>query len=147
MPYTSAQLTQEIEQVIAQFEAESARALHPEWITQAVVQRHPDVAGVDAEFWRVVGRAEVRAQVRNRLNRYRVKPEVEPDAQLVLAGFERLQQRYLVAEKGEQVAIRVQELTAAQMLAKERELRAMGAGCFQHADEMARFRASRASAA
>lgn len=140
MPYTFAQLTQEIEQVIEQFEASNARSLHPDWITQAVVDRHLEVDGEDADFWRVVGRAEVRSQVRSRLNRYRVKPEVEPDRQLVLEGFERLQQRYLVDEGGEQIAVRVQDMTLDQLDAKERELRVMGAGCYQHADEIRRYR-------
>lgn len=137
--FTTAQLTQEIEQVIRTLEDDNARALHPEWITQAVVNLHPDVDGADADFWRVVGRAEVRSQVRAKLNRYKVKPELQPDAQLVLEGFERLQQRYIVTEDGEQVAVRIQDMTPAQRRSKAAELRAMGAGCYQHADEMERY--------
>lgn len=137
--FTISDLTQEIEQVIQQFEVVNSRKLHPEWITQAVVDLHRDVDGADADFWRLVGRQEVRNQVRTRLNRYKAKAQVEPDAQLLLEGFERLQQRYLVAEDGEQVAIRIQDMTSAQRRAKSIELRAMGAGCYQHADEMDRY--------
>jgi hypothetical protein len=137
--FTPAQLTQEIEKVIERFEAEKSRALHPEWITQAVVDLHLSIEGADTDFWRLCGRAEIRNKVGARLNRYKIKPEVEADAQITLAGFERLQQRYQVTEDGEQVAIRIQDLTRAQRRAKWQELEAMGAGCYQHAEEMKRY--------
>ena len=37
--------------------------------------------------------------------------------------------------------IHIQDMTDAQLQAKADEYRAMGAGCFQHADEIDRYRA------
>ena len=47
----------------------------------------------------------------------------------------------IAAGRSEQVAIRIQDMTDAQLQAKADEYRAMGAGCFQHADEIDRYRA------
>jgi hypothetical protein len=74
--FQPAQLTQEIEQVIECYDAAGMRALNPEWITEAVCDLHTDIHGKDADFWRVNGRAEVRNQVRQRLNIYKIKPEL-----------------------------------------------------------------------
>jgi len=137
--YTFKDLTVEIEQVIADYEAKGERRLHPDWITQSVMDLHPNVDGEDADFYRIVSRAQVREAVRQRLNAYRAKPEVSPQLELVAPGYERLQRRYLINEDGEQVAVKVELMTSVQRLAKAAELRAMGAGCFQHADELERF--------
>lgn len=137
--YSLKDLTTEIEQVIEDFDARNERRLHPDWITTAVMDLHQDVSGDDADFYRIVSRAQVREAVRQRLNAYKAKPEIEPDRQSVLPGFERLQRRYLVNEDGEQVAVKVEMMSSAQRKAKAMELRAMGAGCFQHADELERF--------
>lgn len=141
--YSPADLQQEIEKVIEHMEAQNAARLHPDWITQAVMNRHPDVDGEDADFYQCCSRAEVRNQVRRRLNRYKATAEIEADPQTTLEGFERLQKRYLVAEKGEQVAVRIQLMTEQQLLEKAAELRSMGAGCYQHADEIDRYLSSR----
>lgn len=137
--YTLSELTREIEKTIEYFETQNERRLHPDWITQSVIDSHPDIEGDDSDFYRCVSRAGIRDQVRQRLNRYKAKPEVEVDPQLVLEGFERLQKRYLITEDGEQVAIRIQDLSSIQRRAKASELRAMGAGCYQHADELDRY--------
>ncbi len=135
--YSLSDLTTEIEHVIETMEGEPR--LHPDWIAQAVMQRHPCIEGEDREFYFMLARAHVRDQVRKRLNRYKAEPEIESDRQLVMEGFERLQKRYLIAEDGEWVAIRVQDMTRSQRLAKAHELRVMGAGCYQHARELERY--------
>ena len=137
--YSLSDLKQEIEQTIHSMESQSR--LHPEWITQAVMSRHSDLDGEDSDFYQCCTRAEVRSQVRKRLNQYKASADTGVDRQIVLEGFERLQKRYLIPENGEQVAIRIQDMTDAQLQAKADEYRAMGAGCFQHADEIDRYRA------
>ena len=137
--YSLSDLKQEIEQTIHAMESQSR--LHPEWITQAVMSKHSDVDGDDCDFYQCCARAEVRTQVRKRLSKYKADTDMAVDRQIVLEGFERLQKRYLVSENGEQVAIRIQDMTDAQLQAKADEYRAMGAGCFQHADEIDRYRA------
>jgi len=145
--YSMNDLTVEIEQIIEAFEQTNERRLHPEYITNAVIDRHPDVSGADAEFYRVMSRAQVREAVRSRLNAFKAKAEAEADRQLVMQGFERLQRRYLVNEDGTQVAVKVEHMTSKQRQSKVAELRAMGQGCFQHADELERFDRDLAAAA
>lgn len=145
--YTMSDLTAEIEGVIEDLERNQASRLDRDWITQQVISQHPDVEGDDADFYACITREKVRDAVRSRLNRYKAKAEVSPDPQLILAGFERLQRYYAFEDGQQQVAIRIEDMTDAQLEAKERELMAMGAGCYQHADELRRYRDKRKAAA
>ena len=144
--YSLTDLQHEIEKTIERMEAQNEARLHPDWITQAVMNQHPDVDGGDADFYECCSRAEVRNQVRKRLNRYKASADLEIDTQITLEGFERLQKRYLVTEKGEQVAVRIESMATKQLQEKADELRAMGAGCYQHADEIDRYLARRDTA-
>lgn len=144
--YSTSDLSKEIDEEIARFDHESV--LRPDYITNAVMQRHPDIDGEDASFYAVLCRVEVRNQVGKHLGKRfntTAESQAERDAQLVLEGFERLQKRYLLADGEEIVAIRVEDMTSAQRRAKAAELRAMGAGCYQHADELDRYDAQRAA--
>lgn len=145
--YSTADLYREIDEEIVSLESQNAPRLHPDWIAQSVLARHPDIAGDDTAFYVCAGRACVRDAVRVRLNRYKARPQLEADRQTVLEGFERLQRHYLCSEDGTQVAILVHEMSDAQLEAKAAELRAMGVGCYQHADEIERYRAQRQQAA
>ena len=53
--YSLNDLSLEIDQVIEQME--SAPRLYPDWITQAVLNRHPPIDGADRDCCTVVGRA------------------------------------------------------------------------------------------
>ena len=135
--YSMRDLTTEIEQVLEEMKGNSV--WNPQWVTQAIINKHDDIDGSDKDFYTIIGRAQVYEQVRKRIGRYKLKPELKPDRQLVLRGFERLQERYVFEVDGESVAIRVQDMTSEQRRAKAAELRAMGAGCYQHADELDRY--------
>lgn len=145
--YSQTDLSREIDDVILDLESSGAPRLHPDWITQTVLDRHADIEGEDADFYLCVGRETVRAAVRKRLNRYKAEPSVKADEQIVLEGFERLQKHYLIDEDGTQVAVNINVMSDAQLASKALELRAMGEGCFQHADEIERYRAQRRQAA
>jgi Rps23 Pro-64 3,4-dihydroxylase Tpa1-like proline 4-hydroxylase len=144
--YTMADLTREIAEVMEGLIAQRAR-MNRDWIVQMILARHDDVAGEDAEFYRCASRKTVEAQVRQQINRFDVRAELTPDRQMVLDGFERLQRYYAFEERGVQVAVPVEDMSDAQLEAKEVELMAMGAGCYQHADEIRRYRDQRRSAA
>jgi hypothetical protein len=137
--YSMSDLTSEIEQVVEGLEHMAAPRLDRDWITQAVMAKHPDVEGADADFYACVSREKVRDAVRQRLNRYKAKAEVFPDPQLVLSGFERLQRYYSIEEDGQHDTVRVQDMSPAQLRKKATELYAMGVGCNQHGDELMRF--------
>lgn len=135
--YSLNDLTNEISQILSEMESESR--WHPDWITQKVINLHPDIEGKDKDFYTITSRTMIRGQVRKHLDRFKLKAETEPDQQLLLPGFTRLQRRYLVAIDGTQVAVRIEDMTREQRRAKSVELRRMGLGCFQHADELDRY--------
>lgn len=144
--YSLKDLTQEIEELVEE-RRQCGGDLHPDWLTQEILSRHSDITGADADFYQCCARGEVRDAVRQRVNRYKAKPELSPDPQLVLDGFERLQERYLIEVDGVQVARLVHDMSHAQLSAKAAELRGMGAGCYQHADEIERYLSQRQIAA
>ena len=142
MVYSLADLTGEIEGAIDRMDSGSVRALSPDLVTEAVIGSWGEISGECADRFVCTANAWVRNQVRLRINRYKAQAAPEADAQLVMDGFERLQKRYLIEEDGEHVAVRVQDLTPTQRLAKAAELRAMGDGCYQHAQELERYNES-----
>ncbi|WP_233872391.1 hypothetical protein [Paraburkholderia adhaesiva] len=137
--YSRIDLSAEISKVIA----ETTGRKHPDWITEAVMRMHKPPEGSDADFYRFGARAYVREAVAAQLRRVKLSADVVPDSQLVLEGFERLQKEYLVEEDGAKVSIPIEEMTDAQLMDKHAELRAMGAGCYLHADEIVRYLAWR----
>ena len=109
------------------------------WLTNLVIKNHPGISGSDSEWYTACAYDAVRSAVRSALQRYKLKPEVEPDKQTLLPGFKRLQRYYLVEREGEAVAISIDAMTRKEWLAKIRELQTMGHGCFEHADELRRY--------
>lgn len=138
--YSTKDLQAEIARKIEWLKYNNGATLHPDWITQQVLSDHPDITGADKEFYTCCSRAQVREETRRQLNRYRAKAEAEPDSQLTLDGFTRLQQYYLVDRDQTQVAVRVDDLTDDEIDEKVDELQGMGRGCFEHADELLRFK-------
>jgi len=119
----------------------NGQKIHPKWVTQQILCNHPDIEGEDADFYKVVGKDSVYDHVRRRINRFKLAPEneLEVDSQLTLPGFKRVQKAYLTEIEGVPIAIPVDRLSSPQRLAKVRELRLMGAGCYAHADELERY--------
>jgi hypothetical protein len=137
--YTYSDLKIEIEKEIEELLDEHEPVLHPDWITKAILNRHHKISGQDADFFAYNAREHVRNEVRRVLNRYKLKPEIEADRQLVLPGFARLQQYYLVARDSEQVAVRVDLLSREEVRAKYAELLAMAMGLMKHVEEFERY--------
>lgn len=145
--YSLKELTAEVDVIIDRLQSEDAPRIHPDWITQEVMGAHQGIEGEDCDFYLCTGRAAVRDAVRARLNRFKASPEVETDRQLVLEGYERLQRHYLVNEDETQVAVHIEMLSDDQLLQKASEYRAMGKGCFEHANEIDRYLNTRRVAA
>ena len=115
--------------------------IRPEATTQAIIDAHPLIFGKDRDFYRVCAYQAIRDEVRRHFNRTRAKPEdaLQPDRQMVLPGFVRLQQYYAIEEDGEPIERRIDLLTREQLLAKAKELRAMSVGCEEHTRELERY--------
>lgn len=139
--YTIGQLEGEIEAKIEMLEERFPdQDLEPTWVAEAVMQDHALPAGIDSDgFHHCVEYRTVREYTRRVMNRYDLTASKAPDLQLVLPGYERLQTHYLVERNGTQCMVRVDRTTHAERRAKAEELRAMGAGCYQHADELDRY--------
>lgn len=130
----------DVSAVLTEMEKSGVRAISTNAAVQQVIEsfgvhneQDPRYQGAMVEY--------VHRIVNRMFNRYKVKAETdrEVDGQLVLPGYERLQQRYLVREGDESVAVKIQDLTDIQLLEKATELRNMGEGCFLHADEIERY--------
>jgi len=124
---------------------------HARWIAHAICQNHVEglVDGDDADFWRHAGYQTVREMVTKTINR-RAGDKAHMGAvsrQIVLPGFERnhLQDYYLVIRDGDDVGLPVTSLTDQELMGKARRYRTMGATCYEHADEIDRFRQWRES--
>lgn len=136
--FTKADLTDEISRVVLDLDARRQKK-HPDWITETVMSNHLPPLCDDADFYLLNSRANVRDAVAAHLRRVKLKADATPDAQLVLDGFERLQKEYLIDEDGAQASVPIENLSDSQLMDKYHELRAMGDGCYLHADEILRY--------
>ncbi|MFP4895779.1 hypothetical protein [Paraburkholderia sp. EG304] len=139
--FNSNDLNREIDEVIVL----TVGKKHPDWITEAVMQRHVALEGEECEFYLVCSRGYVRSMVGKRLGRAKLSTSIVPDEQLVLPGFTRVQKEYLIEEDGTTVSVPIEDMTDEQIIEKEAELTAMGTGCFEHAAELQRYRLARAA--
>lgn len=133
--YSTRDLSNEIAAKIEALREAGRPILHPDWITQEIMEDHQD----DMEFLRCTSRACVREGVRHCLSRFKLVPTLEADKQIVLPGFERLQEYYMCTREGTQQAVHVDYMTNEELELKAVELEAMAEGCNQHADEIRRF--------
>ena len=141
--YSPTDLKQEIAAKIEWLQANNGRILHPDAITDALMGDHAAISGEDADFHTCCSRSTVRDEVRRMLNRFDIKAEDRVDPQIILAGFERLQCYYMTIRAGDRVAVRVDDMTAEELDAKEAELDAIAAGCMLHKGEIRRYRESK----
>lgn len=137
--YTAKDLTTEINLEIERLRDAGSKVLQPDWIAQAVTGKHQHLDGDDADFWSYAGTSFVRIEVRRAMNRFKLKPETEADRQLVLPGYERLQEYYLVTRDDQQIAVHVDSLTHQEVEDKIAELAAMAQGCRDHVKELRRY--------
>lgn len=140
--YSFTDLQREIAAKIEWLRDNNGPTLHPDWITQAVMADHPDISGPDADFYACGARVSIRKEVREQINKLEA-PESKLNRQLTLEGFERLQQYYVVKRDNEQVAVRIDHLTDAEIDAKADEYEAMGRSLLQHSDELRRYKTLR----
>lgn len=143
---TETDLQHEVSQIVID-RINSGEPTNAAWLTQAVVGAHPDIHGSDAEWYTYCAYGSVRDAVRDVLRKYRPDPKQEPDRQILLPGFERLQQAYLISRGGDQVLVAINQLTDEELEEKAREYEVMAQGCLKHADELRRYRRERRAAA
>lgn len=143
--YESKDLSNEISAKLEWLRKHNGEVLHPEWVTKSVLDDHKEIHGEDADFFLYNARVNVRNEVRKQLNKYKLGTEI--DRQLILPGFKRVQEYYLVKRDGEQCAVHVACLTHLEIAAKRAELRTMSEGCLEHEEELGRYAETRLSVA
>lgn len=140
---TETDLEREVRTLIRE-KIDKGKPAMPEWLTKEIVNRHAGISGEDKAWYEVCAYAHVRNVVRRCVGRYKESPNLEADEQLLLGdGWRHIQKAYLINRKGKQVIVRVDKMTPPEIDAKIDELRAMGAGCFEHADELGRYKKAR----
>lgn len=137
--YRRTDIRSDIARVLGQHEENDAQVIDPDVVTEMVLSGWGNIEGDHADAFLCAANLYVRNEVRQQMNRYKLKEEEEPDSQLVLEGFERLQKWYLVEQHGKPRAITVEAMTDDQLYEKAQELKRMGDGCYQHAAEIYRF--------
>ena len=124
---------------------EEGRPVQAASLANAVISRHERIEGRDKDFYLTCAWSHVRVVVRQVLRRYKGEPEVEPDRQIVMPGFKRLQRGYLLERDKESVLVRIDQLTHAELDEKAEEYERMGEGCRLHALELRRYKIRRAA--
>lgn len=121
------------------------------WIAHGVCNAHANGLneGDDADFWRYSSYEFTRKLVTECINR-RAGPKAErsaDDGQFAFPEFERthLQNYYVVKRDGEELGIFVGDLTDDEIEGKAALYRSQAATCYEHADELDRFKAWRKS--
>ena len=138
-------LRMEVSDALAWFEEQDVSIINPDAVTTHILDRHQDLRGEDADWYRGAAWNVIRDLVRREIGKYKVQPET--DEQLVLPGFSRIQRRYLIDVDGTQLAIKVEELTDEQIDAKVAEMDTMMHGLQEHIDELIRYKNARRASA
>lgn len=133
----------ELDAIVSQ-RAEAHQPTPKSWIVAAAIERHQAIKGADSDWYKHCAHIACHAEAGRVVRKY--KPSEEPDKQQALPGLEgylRVQRIYSVERGGEQVVVHALDLTDAEIDAKSVELKAMAAGCIEHADELQRFKSDR----
>jgi len=109
--------------------------MSPEWITNGIMADHSQVDGEDSDFCLVGCRAFVRNEVRKIFNKQKIMG-IEEEFQMVLDGFEHLQEYYTIERDKERCFVRIDNLTDDELMEKAVEYQKMSESCAKHAREI-----------
>lgn len=115
------------------------------WVVQGVMGRHKDITGQDENFARLCAYEHVRRTVLTELrNRKRADDESgQVEQGELFPGYVRVQKSYVISRDGEQMVVRLDLMTEAEVRAKVGELRRMAEGALDHARELEDYLAAR----
>lgn len=117
-------------------------------LVHGLLERHNKIEGEDKDFHTLAAYHFGQRIVKLALRRGRATPEGDDDeprpfGQMVLPGYEYLQEAYLVARDGLQRLVAVQDMTDEELDSKAEEHRRLSKGNEQHAEELIRYKAER----
>ncbi len=126
---------------------DSGEIIRVEWLTTELMERHNGIAGDDLAFYRTCTRAHLQNVVNKCIGKYDTEAKAQPEAQIVLAGFEHLQRAYTIERNGSNMLIPVDKCSDAELLRRAGEYEDMAIGCRRHAKELRSFVNNRAAEA
>jgi len=130
----------EIESVVQEVATSNVRPLSKSMITEEIMSRWSDgVSGEYADIALVGLHDTVWNELGKRMNKDKKNEKYDPDPQIVMEGFERLQKMYVCDVDGDQTYVLTEEMSDEQLKDKAEEHRRFGRGNFQHADEIERY--------
>jgi len=142
---TLREVTNEIAAKVAWLEEHNGATIHKKWLVGAILGDHEGIEGPDAEFALCCARFTVEQHVDKYFRTVRQNEEDQMEQDL-LPGFERLQKRYICERDGEQMIVKIHDMTDDEIDAKVAQHRLMGDGHYRHADELLRFKSDKKQA-
>jgi hypothetical protein len=133
-------VTAEIRKFIAD-KITGGTVVHVDWLTAEIIAGKDGIDGEDVPFYRVCAHSHVRKIVSRCIGRYDAKKE--PDAQIVMDGFEYMQVAYTVNRNDEILLVPVHQCTDAELLERAAEYDRMARGCRDHGRELLKYVSAR----
>lgn len=143
---TESDLEKEVREIIRR-RVDSGQVAAATWLTQNIVGQHEDIEGSDAEWYQLCAYAHIRSVVRRCVQQYKESPEMVDQQMLLSDMFKRVQKAYCIEREKEQVVVPIGLLSGDELDSKIESLRKMGDGCYEHADELIRYKNQRQLAA
>lgn len=135
---SQAEMTTEIDAIVSRLFTEHGKAEYP-LVYDMYFEAHPCIPGEDDghilcvyEHVKVTLRKVISTRNPDRAGK-------RATAQLKLPGFDKVQDIYSTERGGITVAVRVVDLTREEAFARAKELRAMGEGAIEHANQLEAF--------
>lgn len=127
----------------------AGKELVPAFITHEIITKHePGLARTNehTEFFKHYTYKGHRKDVGSYIAKmYGDDDDKQKTLDQFLPGFEHVQRRYVIKRGSEDVAVLVEQMTDDEIDARVQLLKRRGRACLAHADELARFKAIRAS--
>lgn len=122
---------------------QNGRVMRSQWLIHEIISNHPLVEFEQKDFYVLCAYGHIQKIVRDALRRYKPDLDKEPDPQITLPGFERLQKGYLVERDAESVLVPIEQMSDREIDLKVAEYERMAEGCRLHALELRRYKNQR----
>lgn len=132
--YSQSDIKIDIQKWIDWLESNNGEVLHPDFIVNKVLSDWKENYGDIPDPALCASKLLVRDYTRRELNKFKLSED--SDAQITLPGFRKLQRRYMIDRNGEQVCVKIENMTIDECEAKIKEMQSMLSGLEKHIEEM-----------